>query len=84
MCLAIPGEIVRWLEREPPFSEAEVRFSGILRKVNMMCVPEAEIGEYVIVHAGIAIGKIDARAVAELLASVTEMDIKEWEQGASE
>jgi hydrogenase expression/formation protein HypC len=79
MCLAIPGEVIRWLNREPPFCEAEVRFSGVLRKINMMCVPDVDVGQYVIVHAGIAISKIDAAAV-ELLTSLTEMDIEEWRQ----
>jgi hydrogenase expression/formation protein HypC len=84
MCLAVPGEVVRWLQREVPFSEAEVRFGGILRKVNMLCVPEATVGEYVIVHAGIAISKIDAQAAAELLSQVSEMELDEWRRGAAE
>jgi hydrogenase expression/formation protein HypC len=84
MCLAIPGEVIRWLQREVPFCEAEVRFSGVVRKVNMMCVPEVDIGEYVIVHAGIAISKMDANAAAELLASISDMEIEEWRQGLSQ
>jgi hydrogenase expression/formation protein HypC len=80
MCLAIPGEVIRWLNREPPFCEAEVRFSGVLRKINMMCVPDVDVGQYVIVHAGIAISKIDAAAAVELLNSLTEMDLEEWRQ----
>jgi hydrogenase expression/formation protein HypC len=81
MCLAIPGEVIRWVQREAPFCEAEVRFSGIVRKVNMMCVPDVDVGEYVIVHAGIAISKVDAAAAYELLASITDMDIDEWRRG---
>lgn len=84
MCLAVPGEIVRWLQHEVPFCEAEVRFGGVLRKVNMLCVPEATVGEYVIVHAGIAISKIDACAAAELLAQVSKMELDEWRRGAAE
>lgn len=84
MCLAIPGEVVRWLEYEAPFCEAEVRFGGVLSKVNMLCVPEAAVGEYVIVHAGIAISKIDAHAAAELLSQVSELELDEWRRGAVE
>ncbi|MEQ9066597.1 MAG: HypC/HybG/HupF family hydrogenase formation chaperone, partial [Gimesia chilikensis] len=55
MCLGIPGKIVRWLEREGVFAQAEVEFDGVRRVVHMACVTEAEEGEFVIVHAGIAI-----------------------------
>ncbi len=83
MCLAIPGEVVRWLEREAPFSEAEVRFGGVIRKVSMMCVPEVQLGEYVIVHAGIAISKIDAEAAEIMLATISDIDFDEWQRAES-
>lgn len=72
MCLAVPGKVVQWLEREAPFSRAEVEFGGIRRVCHMACVPDAELGEYVIVHAGVAIGKIDALAAERLLRELSQ------------
>ncbi len=63
MCLAVPGKVVRWLDREPLFARAEIEFEGVRRVCHMACVPEAEIGEFVIVHAGVAISRVDADEV---------------------
>ena len=60
MCLAVPGKVVRWLDREPLFARAEIEFEGVRRVCHMACVPEAELGEFVIVHAGVAISRVDA------------------------
>lgn len=72
MCLAIPGRVVAWIDRDPLFASAEVEFEGIRRRCHMACLPEAEPGDYVIVHAGIAISRVDEaaahRALAELRA----------------
>jgi len=71
MCLGIPGKVVRWLEREGAFAQAEVEFDGIRRIVHMACVTEAALGDYVVVHAGIAISRIDpleAKRIFETLA----------------
>lgn len=59
MCLGVPGKIVRWVEREPLFAAAEVEFGGVRRVCHMACVPEAREGEYVLVHAGVAISRLD-------------------------
>ncbi len=70
MCLGIPGEVVRWLDRDPVLARAEIRFGDVSRVCHLACVPEAEVGDYVVVHAGIAISKIDpdeARRVFEEL-----------------
>ena len=64
MCLGVPGRVVSWLRREPPFAEASVQFDGVRRTCNMSCVPDAEAGDYVIVHAGVAICVIDAEEAA--------------------
>jgi hydrogenase expression/formation protein HypC len=59
MCLGIPGQLKRWLDTDPLFARAEVEFAGIRREIYMACVPDAVVGDYVIVHAGIAIGIVD-------------------------
>jgi hydrogenase expression/formation protein HypC len=63
MCLAIPGEIITVREAEG-VRMADVRFAGITREVCLECLSDAAPGEYVLVHVGFAISKID-RAEAE-------------------
>ncbi len=58
MCLGIPGEILE-LRTEKGLRFAKVKFGGITRMVCLEYVPDAEPGEYVVVHVGFAISKID-------------------------
>lgn len=74
MCLAVPGQVVEWLEREAPFSRGLVEFAGIRRPVNLVCVPEAVEGDYVLVHAGTAISVIDPEEAARALATLEELE----------
>ncbi|MCA9030075.1 MAG: HypC/HybG/HupF family hydrogenase formation chaperone [Planctomycetaceae bacterium] len=60
MCLAVPGEVVEWLDRDPLFAKALVDFGGVCKPCHMACVTNAEVGDFVIVHAGIAIAKVNA------------------------
>lgn len=82
MCLAVPGQVVEWLERVPPFSSAAVEFGGIRRQVSMECVPEAEIGDYVLVHAGIAISRIDPEEAVRVLDALRQLDLESDEVDA--
>ncbi|MBX3422272.1 MAG: HypC/HybG/HupF family hydrogenase formation chaperone [Pirellulaceae bacterium] len=77
MCLAIPGQVVRWVERQPPFCEAEVDFLGVRRVCNLSCVPEAREGDYVIVHAGVAISLVDTKAAEQLLSQLSQPEVFE-------
>ena len=70
MCLGIPGKIVQWLDRDPLLALASIEFAGVTRACHMACVPDAEVGDYVIVHAGIAISRIDPDAAQQLLAEL--------------
>lgn len=84
MCLGIPGKVVRWIERDDTLAQAEVEFDGVRRVCHMACVTEAEVGDYVIVHAGIAISRIDpdeAQRVFDELASLGDDD--GWRHGLS-
>lgn len=77
MCLAIPGRVVRWIDRDPLFARAEVEFGGVRRICHMACVADASEGEFVVVHAGVAISRIDeaqARRTLSELASLDESD----------
>ena len=65
MCLAIP---MRLTERDE--LEGTVELDGVRRKISMMLLPEAEVGQHVLVHAGYAIGAVDeeeAQSTLELL-----------------
>lgn len=59
MCLAIPGKIIRFTNDEGSFRSGLIDFSGVSKEINLAYVPEAVIGDYVIVHAGLAISTID-------------------------
>jgi len=73
MCLAIPSEIVEIREKM-----ATVDVSGIRREVSLLLLPEeASLGDYVLVHAGFAIHKIDKEAAEEALKLFAEIAKKE-------
>jgi hydrogenase expression/formation protein HypC len=77
MCLAIPGEIMEIIDDDPITRSGKVNFGGIVKEVNLSLVPEADVGNYVIVHAGFAISILDveeARKVFEYLSEIEEME----------
>lgn len=60
MCLAIPGKITAIpVASDPVFRVAKVSFGGINKEVDLSMVPEAQIGDYVLVHVGVAISIVD-------------------------
>jgi hydrogenase expression/formation protein HypC len=61
MCLAIPGKIVSITStsEDKIFRQGKVSFGGIIKEINLSMVPEATIGDYVLVHVGVAISTID-------------------------
>ncbi len=68
MCLAIPMELVERRE-----FDGDVELNGVRRTVSLMLLPEAEVGEFLLVHAGYAIGKLDAEEAKETLALLEEL-----------
>lgn len=71
MCLAIPGQIIeRWTEGVAPFATAD--FAGEQRRISLAFLPDLEVGEYVIVHAGFALSRVPADTVDLVMASVAE------------
>jgi hydrogenase expression/formation protein HypC len=70
MCLAIPSKVVAIKDRM-----ATIDVSGIRRDISLLLLPEeAAIGDYVLVHAGFAIQKIDREAAEEALKLVEEIE----------
>jgi len=73
MCLAIPGRVLRLLDVGSPSRVAEVDFAGIRKTVNLVYVPDAAVGDYVIVHAGFATARIGEREALEALEYVRQI-----------
>ena len=73
MCLAVPGKIVSIDGTDPVFRSGKVSFAGIQKQVNLAYVPEAKVGDYVLVHVGFAIGTIDEAEAEEVFEYLREM-----------
>jgi len=73
MCLAVPGKIVSIDGEDTIFRAGKVGFGGIFKTVNLACVPEARSGDYVLVHAGIAISVIDEEEARKTLDCINEI-----------
>lgn len=59
MCLAVPGKIISIEGADPLLRSGKVDFAGIVKQINLAYVPEAQVGDYVLVHVGFAINTID-------------------------
>lgn len=74
MCLAVPGQII-----SIDGTQADVDFGGVLKKVNVSLI-EGQIGDWVVVHAGFAIEKMDEEEAQETLQTWKELlDMEEQE-----
>jgi hydrogenase expression/formation protein HypC len=76
MCLGIPGKITRIYENNG-LRMGKVDFSGVAREVCLEYVPEAQVGDYVMVHVGFAINTLneqEAQETLNLLRSIVESD----------
>lgn len=75
MCLAIPGQLLSLSDGDDAsagtlFRRGRVAFGAVVKEVSLACLPQAQVGDYVLVHAGIALSIVDeaeARRVFELL-----------------
>ena len=82
MCLAIPGKVLS-ISGEPPFDlKGRVSFGGIIKEVSLACVPDVSPGEYVIVHVGFALSKLDEEEARRVFAYLEETeDLGELTEG---
>lgn len=82
MCLAIPGEILSIDEGDELSRNGRVSFGGIVKEVSLAMVPEAAPGQYVLIHAGVALNVIDEEEAKETLRYFEEIDaLNELEDG---
>lgn len=78
MCLAIPGKILE-IQELGPMRVARVQFGGIVRQISLDFVPEAVLGDYVMVHVGFAISRVDAVEAERTYKLLQEMGALEAE-----
>jgi hydrogenase expression/formation protein HypC len=77
MCLAVPGKVVEIIGDDPLLRSAKVSFSGVIKQVSLTCTPEAKLGDYVLVHVGVAISTVDPEEAAltfDYLKQMGELD----------
>ena len=74
MCLAIPGKIESIIESEPLTRKGRINFGGIIKEVYLAYVPEAVIGDYVIVHVGFAISTINEQEAQRTLKYLDQLE----------
>ncbi|RLD66981.1 MAG: HypC/HybG/HupF family hydrogenase formation chaperone [Bacteroidetes bacterium] len=85
MCLAIPGKIIKFTDAlDDVFRLAKVDYGGIQKDVNMAMLPEAKIGDYVMVHVGVAISVVDEEEAAETMKFLRQMGEYDAELSAEE
>lgn len=73
MCLAIPGKVVETFDKSGLLT-ARVQFGGITREVCLEYVPETIVGDYVLVHVGFAISRIDEAEAARTYQALKDLD----------
>ena len=72
MCLGIPGKLLEIVEQNA-LPMGKVEFGGIVKDVCLAYVPEAEVGDYVLVHVGFAISKIDEQEAQEIFSYIDQI-----------
>jgi hydrogenase expression/formation protein HypC len=74
MCLAIPGKVVSISGDDPLTRMGRVDFGGVIKEASLAYVPEANVGDYVIVHVGFALSKVDEDEAQKVFEYLKEMD----------
>ena len=74
MCLGVPGKIVSLVDTAALTRRGKVSFGGVVKEVNLVFVPEAEVGDYVVVHVGFAISRLNEQEAERTFEHLREMD----------
>jgi hydrogenase expression/formation protein HypC len=74
MCLAVPGKLVSVEEGLALTRTGKVNFGGILKEVSLAYVPEAKLGDYVLVHVGFALSIVDEAEAHQVFEYLRQMD----------
>lgn len=81
MCLAVPGKVTAILG-DGDARAARVDFGGVSREASLLLLPEARVGDFVLVHVGVAIAVVDEVAARETLALVAAAEGRERDAGS--
>lgn len=73
MCLGIPGKVLEIREQDS-LPMGRVEFGGIVKEVCLAYVPETKVGDYVLVHVGFAISKIDEDEAREIFSYIAQIE----------
>jgi hydrogenase expression/formation protein HypC len=74
MCLAIPGKVQKLDEANSSPRMAEVNFDGVVKQVCTDFIPDLKIGEYVMVHVGYALNRVDEKEALNQLKAISEAE----------
>jgi hydrogenase expression/formation protein HypC len=72
MCLGVPGKVLSIVQRDD-LPMGKVEFGGIVKEVCMAYVPEAQVGDYVLVHVGFAISRVDEAEAQEIFRYIEQI-----------
>ncbi len=75
MCLAVPGKILSISGEDPLMRMAKVSFGGVVKEVSLAYVPDASVGDYVIVHVGFALNRLDEEDALKVLEDLKALEI---------
>jgi hydrogenase expression/formation protein HypC len=73
VCLAVPGRVLSVTGGDPLTRTGRVDFGGIVKEINLAYVPEARVGDHVLVHVGFAIAMIDEAEAGRVFALLREI-----------
>ena len=74
MCLAVPGQVISIEGDDPLLRTGKVSFGGAVKVVSLAYVPEVAVGDYVVVHVGFALSRIDEEAAAQTLRDFADIE----------
>ena len=77
MCLGVPGKVLNFEDGD--LRMGRVAFGQVVKEISLAFVPEAKVGEYVVVHAGMALDVIDEEAAQRVFAVLRELDAASME-----
>jgi hydrogenase expression/formation protein HypC len=74
MCLAIPGKVLSISDDDSLTRMGRIDFSGVVKQASLAYVPEVKIGDYVIVHVGFALSRVDEDEARKVFEYLEQMD----------
>lgn len=79
MCLAVPGKILSIEGEDPAFRNANVDFCGVRKMVNLAFTPEVTVGDFILVHVGFALTRVDREEAARTFQYLAQIGALEEE-----